>query len=231
MKSTSLVVLLIGACCVSATRAEEREKHSRWNLAEDVVATANAISFSQGTNGVWYFMESQSFAHDPFTYSLLPHYTVFCDFDPAAVDGLACLGDAERDVVGNRLPAVGVNFSSNPITISTSLPPLPPRSVFMHPGIEKLAIVAWRSPVTGTVRITGSFTGMDPTCGDGVLWSIDKGRNTLRSGAVANGGTASFALATAVKKNQVLYFIVHPNAEYSCDSTNLQLIITRADEG
>jgi hypothetical protein len=228
MKPTSILVIILGVCCVSATSAEDRDKHPTWNLAQDVVATGNEISFSQGTNGVWYFMESQSFSHDPFTYSLLPHYTVFCDFDPAAADGTACLGDAERDVVGNRLPAVGVNFTNGTVTIFNT--PLPPRSVFMHPGIEKLAIVAWKSPVTGTVRMMGSFADVDANCGDGVLWSIDKGRNTLRSGALANGGAASFALATAVKKNQVLYFIVHPNAEYSCDSTNLQLIITRADE-
>lgn len=228
MKASSILVIMLGLCCVSATRAEERDKHSTWNLARDVVATSNEISFSQGTNGVWYFMESQSFAHDPFTYSLLPHYTVFCDFDPAAADGLACLGDAERDVVGNRLPAVGANFSNN--TINFFDPPLPPQSVFMHPGIDKLAIVAWKSPVTGNVGIVGSFTDVDPNCGDGVLWSIDKGSQTLRSGALANGGTEGFALTAAVKKNQVLYFVVHPNAEYSCDSTNLQVIISRGDE-
>ena len=100
----------------------------------------------------------------------------------------------------------------------------------MHPGIDKLAIVAWKSPVNGNVMIAGSFTDIDSVCGDGVLWSIDKGSKTLRSGALSNGGTESFALTAAVKKNQVLYFIVHPNAEYSCDSTNLQLIITRGHE-
>src|SRR6185295_11546605 len=38
-------------------------------------------------------------------------YTVFCDFDPVAADGSACLGAADRDVVGNRLPAVGAHFT------------------------------------------------------------------------------------------------------------------------
>src|SRR3982751_3370527 len=139
MKPTSIVVIMLGVCCMSTARAEERDKPSIWNLAQDVVRTGNQISFSQGSNGVWYFLESTSLAHDPFTYSFLPHYTVFCDFDPAAADGAACLGDPELDVVGNRLPAVGTNFSNATLSIFTLA--LPPRSVLMHPGIDKLAIV------------------------------------------------------------------------------------------
>ena len=100
----------------------------------------------------------------------------------------------------------------------------------MHPGIDKLAIVAWKSPVNGNVTVTGSFRDVDPACGDGVLWSIDKGSKTLQSGDLANGGAASFSLVTAVKKDQIVYFTVDPKAEYSCDSTKLELIIGRADE-
>lgn len=228
MKSISVLVLMLGLCSVAATKAEDHDKRSTWNLAQDVVLTSNEISFSQGSNGVWYFLESATLTHDPFTYSRLPHYTVFCDFDPVAADGSACLGDAERDVVGNRLPAVGANFSNTALALFTSV--LPPRSVFMHPGIAKLAIVAWKSPVNGKVSVTGSFSDIDPVCGDGVLWSIDQGTKTLQAGEIPNGGTANFALVSAVKKDQVLYFIVHPNTEYSCDGTRLRLIISRSDE-
>jgi hypothetical protein len=228
MKATSIIVLMLGVCSISLTGAEGPEKQSRWNLAQDVVLTSNEISFSQGSNGVWYFLESASLTHDPFTYSRLPHYTVFCDFDPVAADGSACLGDAERDVVGNRLPAVGVNFSNAALVLFTSV--LPPRSVFMHPGIEKLAIVAWKSPVNGKVSVTGSFRDVDPACGDGVSWSIDKGTKTIQSGDLPNGGSASFAFVESVKKDQVLYFTVGPKAEYSCDGTKLALTITRGAE-
>jgi hypothetical protein len=225
MKSISILVLMLGVCG-SAMRADERDRPS-WNLAHDVLVTSNEISFSQGAGGVWYFLESASLAHDPFTYSRLPHYTVFCDFDPVAADGAACLGDAERDVVGNRLPAVGVNFTNAALQLFTSV--LPGRSVFMHPGIQKLAIVAWKSPVNGKVSVTGSFTDIDPVCGDGVLWSIDKGATTIRSGDLPNGGSASFGFVESVRKDRVLYLTVDPKAEYSCDGTRLQLVITRAD--
>ena len=80
----------------------------------------------------------------------------------------------------------------------------------MHPGIAKLAIVAWESPVNGKVSMTGSFTDVDPVCGDGVLWSIDKGATTIRSGDLPNGGSESFALVESAKKDQVLYFTVDP---------------------
>jgi len=226
MKSMSILVLILAMCSVSEMRADEPERHS-WNLAHDVLATSNEISFSQGANDVWYFLESASLIHDPFTYSRLPHYTVFCDFDPSAADGAACLGDAERDVVGNRLPAVGVNFTNAVLPLFTSV--LPPRSVLMHPGIEKLAIVAWKSPINGRVSVIGAFRDVDSVCGDGVLWSIDKGGTTIRSGNLPNGGSERFSFVASVRKNQVLYFTVDPKAEYSCDGTNLQVIITRVD--
>jgi hypothetical protein len=49
-----------------------------WNLSKDVRATNNEISFNQGSNGVWYFMETASEAHIPFNYSFLPTYVAPC---------------------------------------------------------------------------------------------------------------------------------------------------------
>ena len=132
---------------------------------------------------------------------IIPPAAVGCKPMSAAYapQGLLVAGGGERrattfyslDVVGNRLPAVGVNF--NNITLFPLSFGFPPPSVFMHPGIDKLTIVGWQSPINGRIRITGSFGDLDPTCGDGVLWSIDKGRNTLRSGDLPNGGAEDFA--------------------------------------
>lgn len=118
---------------------------------------------------------------------------MFCEFDPATANGVSCLKEPETDIGGNRLPQVGVNYSNT--TLFPSTLSIPPRSLMMHPGIDMLAIVAWKSPVNGKVRIAGSFSDIDAVCGDGILW----------------------------------YFIVHPKAEISCDSTRLQLIMTRGD--
>jgi hypothetical protein len=40
----------------------------------------------------------------------------------------------------------------------------------MHPGyFGELAIVAWKSPITGTVTVSGFFSDIDPNCGDGII--------------------------------------------------------------
>src|SRR5262249_27807441 len=106
---------------------------------------------------------------------------------------------------------------------------LPPRSVLMHPGIVKLVVVAWKSPINGRVSATGSFTDIDPGCGDGVLWSIDKGATTIRSGDIPNGGGESFSVVVSVRKDQVVYCTVDRKAESSGDGRRLQLVITRVD--
>jgi hypothetical protein len=104
---------------------------------------------------------------------------------------------------------------------------IPPHAVFLHPASDRFAIVAWKSPLNAIVEIKGGFTDLDPRCGNGVLWSIDKGGARLAFGDLPNGGTQSFQLsAVSVAKGQVPHFIVDPKAgEYHCDSTMLDLTI------
>lgn len=68
---------------------------------------------------------------------------------------------------------------------------LPARSLSMYPSVEGGA-VGWRSPVTGTVKITGCLTDSDPYDGAGVVWVIDHGsqafRRELSTGTLPNGG-------------------------------------------
>lgn len=76
----SIVVLMLGVCCVSAARAEERDPHSTWNLAQNVLLTSNQISFSQGSNDVWYFLERRSLLHDQILYFIVhPKAEISCD--------------------------------------------------------------------------------------------------------------------------------------------------------
>jgi hypothetical protein len=103
-------------------------------------------------------------------------------------------------------------------------------SVFVHPGISGLVIIGWKSPFTGLVNVSGLFfSDLDPTGFNGVVWSVDRGSQTLASGTIANGGPAqTFSLTNvAVKAGQVLYFIVDPNGDYTSDSTGVDVIVTR----
>lgn len=199
-----------------------------WNLSKDIRAAHNEISFNQGTNGVWYFMESASLRHNPQIYSFLPDYVAPCIGNPAdaAIDGMACWRDPSHTL--DHAPLVSVNFTNK--TQYVLYFPIPPHSVRMHPAPDRLAIVAWKSPLNAIVRLSGAFTDLDPLCGNGVLWSIDKGGQRLTTGALPNGGVQSFEVPSVnVSKGQVLYFIVDPKSgDYGCDSTMLDLTITEA---
>ena len=57
-------------------------------------------------------------------------------------------------------PNVTANATDQEVAIQTFK--LPPRSVSVHPGPNNGVVVCWRSPVKGTVRITGGVTRRRP---------------------------------------------------------------------
>lgn len=226
MKRISVLGLVLSVCVLSAA-GEPRKRNLTWNLWENLQVDSNQISFHQGSNGVWYFLESRTFSQNPLTYRFLPEYQGQCktSFFEVPIDGVPCWHDPIPDVNGNTVPLVGFNFTDVTQFILPGLG-VPPRSLFIHPGIDRLGIVGWKSPINGSVNIAGSFSDLDPNCGNGVLWFIDKGSRTLTSGDIPNGAAESFSLSSRVEKNQVLYFIVDPKEDYVCDTTSLKLVIT-----
>jgi hypothetical protein len=107
---------------------------------------------------------------------------------------------------------------------------IPAPSVWMHPGELGLGIIGWKSPITGLVNVAGNFSDLDPNCGNGVIWSVDRAGQTLTSGSIANGGPPqTFKLVGVhVVAGQVLYFTVDPNsADYFCDSTGVDVTISQ----
>ncbi len=100
----------------------------------------------------------------------------------------------------------------------------------MHPAPMYSAVVAWKSPINGTIDIMGKFTDADASCGDGVSWFIDKGNTTLMTKTFSNGGETSFIqqnISVSIGTN--LYFIVSSGSNNSnlCDTTALELLITQ----
>jgi hypothetical protein len=134
----------------------------------------------------------------------------------------------------NNAPLVGANFTYQaqfPNLASGDPFAIPARSVWMHPGLSgELAIIAWRSPITGTVNVSGFFIDLDPNCGDGVVWFVNKGGQGLANGTITNGGPSqSYSLAgIPVIAGQVFYFIVGSRQEYFCDSTGVDVTIRKA---
>jgi hypothetical protein len=197
-----------------------------WSLAKDFGAnpTANPARGSYGVY-VWSFLQSSSFAHDR-TYSLLPHYSN----QFAGVSGLsAWYGDITSSTcIGFVLPVVGINTTSSSQNPPCT-PTVPAGTVFVHPANPQMAIVGWQSPTSGTVTISGGVADDDATCGDGIRWYVDLDAATIASGAILNGGSASFptGLQATVHNGSVLYFIVDPGASgnINCDTTRLDVTI------
>ena len=169
-----------------------------------------------------------------------------------------CLGLGEyarmtqraNDVAGNRgvtawrgmadCPNLLVNTNVEARALSTLT--LPPRSVSVHPGPHSGVVVAWRSPITGCVRVSGRVQDADPNGGDGIAWAIDlhstNGRRELASGAFADGGRQDFAqgrtanalASISVRAGERLELVVLPKANYNNDTTTVELTIAEQGE-
>ena len=132
-------------------------------------------------------------------------------------------------------PNLLVNSTDAPHTISTLT--VPPRSVAVHPGPTNGVVVAWRSPVSGVVRITGRVADADPNGGDGIAWAIDRrganGPHELAAGDFPNGGAQAFAQgknanslqSVTVRQGERIEFIVLPKQNYSFDTTVIDATI------
>jgi Protein of unknown function (DUF1553)/Protein of unknown function (DUF1549)/Planctomycete cytochrome C len=136
-------------------------------------------------------------------------------------------------------PNVLANSTDQEVAIQTFK--LPAKSVSVHPGPNNGVAVGWRSPIKGTVSLTGGVTDADPACGDGIAWAIDRrkagGSRELASGDFANGGAQKFGQgkgATSLRVIEVepgesIDLMVLPKASHACDTTTVDLTITLTD--
>jgi hypothetical protein len=135
-------------------------------------------------------------------------------------------------------PLLLVNTNDLPVNVPGTMPP---HSVAVHPGPAAGVAIAWRSPMTGTVRMTGKVIDAHAACGNGVDWTIEHRTPRLAaglaSGSIANGGgqpisegqNADRLNSIAVQTGDLLQLIVLPKGEYSCDLTTVELQIAEQD--
>jgi hypothetical protein len=74
------------------------------------------------------------------------------------------------------------------------------------PGGSPAAIIEWKSPITGSVTVSGSLTGVDPD-ETGITYELDQGTTPLIGPSTEGGdSTASFGpLSVSVTAGQSLY--------------------------
>ena len=210
-----------------------------WNLAADFRVFPNQENPNRdscGNLGVWSFLESDpnTFpAHTPSTYTLLPEFIN----DAFFIFGLEkWQGSVVSTSIKDKLPHVGINTTG-----ATQFPRgivWPPGVVQFHPLPNAFAAVGWKSPFDGAVTVTGGVNDLDNSCGNGILWFIDRfdgfTNTTLASGSIPEGGSQNFqdgagsvSLASVtVNEGDFLYFLVDPKSmDHRCDSTGLNVII------
>jgi len=196
---------------------------SSWNLETDMAANPakNPAPDSHGTSGVWSFMQSSSLAQDG-NYRLLPSYSAIFDgiggFDTWFGTVSSC----------SALPEIGVNVSGSSQSACTFT--VPASTVFVHPANPQMAVVGWKSPITGTVQISGGVTSLDGGS-QGITWYVDEGTTTLASGTNSAGASTPFPdTSAAVTIGEFLYFIVGPSLSGAIgnDTTGLSVNIDSA---
>jgi hypothetical protein len=181
----------------------------RWDAAEDFERgprPANPGRDGYG-NTVWsYRYSSQGRSHDPATYELLPTFSVL------APDWEVWL--------------LAPNFQSASVGIVNS-------QMILHPSPSHLghnAILAWRSPIATTVRLQATLSRLHadadcPVPANGILWSLDQGNRSLRSGTLVQSTPENFQLTVPVAAGESLYVIVEDRGDSNCDSTGVRLEI------
>jgi hypothetical protein len=130
---------------------------------------------------------------------------------------------------GSDLPVLITNNSNTTEHVPGRMSP---HHVCVHPTPTQFAAAAWKSPLTGRVRVTSRVVHAHPACGNGVVWWLehrqaDEGA-VLAEGALGVGGQAAFApREVKVRKGDLLVLAVDPrDGNHVCDLTEIFLTVT-----
>ena len=221
-RSACVVGVLIGilAVCVGAVGVAKSasttglpgvlDRTGWWDAAADFRVSPNQANPSPDryTNpGVWSYLASASFAHNPGAYSLMPNYSI---------DGLQWNDPAYVNLL------VGISPTYRPLIVMHSY-----GGRVINDG--RMAILAWTSPISSSVTVRGSVELPDLSAcstGGGIIWSIDKGTQALSQSVLPAGGSDNFRLIVKVVKGDTLYFIHDPGFDSNCDSASVNLVIS-----
>ena len=128
------------------------------------------------------------------------------------------------------LPSLVVNATDQTVRIPGVVPP---RGVAVHPGQKLGAAIAWRSPLSGQVRLSGRISDHHD-CGDSVLWTLDhqgeSGFRPLARGDVKTSQSqqlvavddATLLQNLEVQKGDFLQLAIFPKTDYGCDLTGIE---------
>jgi hypothetical protein len=129
----------------------------------------------------------------------------------------------------NKTPLLVANSSDQNVRIPGNMKA---HGVCIHPSPTLSAVVGWKSPFAGAVRIEGKVTHAHPECGNGVTWSLEARRGITRQ-KLAEGATRGNQPATfgpiesfAVQPGDLVSLVIGPrDGNHACDLTDLEFIL------
>ena len=135
-----------------------------------------------------------------------------------------------------QTPSMFTNRSDEVIRFLTLT--IPPRSVVVHPSPTSAAVVAWKSPVTGTLKLTSSVVDADNKCGNGAAWRIEHrtryGTKVVAEGVIDNGGGEDWTgiqPITVAVGDVVALMILPRDSNHSCDTTHVEMKLAEVNGG
>lgn len=197
--------------CVSAVK---RGDAMVWNSYEDFRFSPeqqNPSPDQYGNENVWHYGYSIGLDHNPANYQLFTDYMT--------------VGEFEAWVTTN-IPAYPPYVGANPYDDEGNFQLVPTET--------NLALVGWRSPVEGGITISGEIGERNPSCGDGVIGSVER---MTASGIIklvqipvnrptdVVGQFAGYYIRLHVSIGDFVYFTIDPGASSECDIANLLFTI------
>jgi hypothetical protein len=226
---------VLAICCGAFLFAASAHAESRtWNLAgEFPVKKKNPSEDKYKDKGVWSYMYGE--ADTPSTYTLMTHF-----FKPKKEEGKCHVQDFYGfGRTGSVEGTPGIWYNAGP-TVERGMDRcapyaiFPSKTAFMHPEFSRLpeftnnAVVGWKSPVTGTVTVSGSVECVDEYV-SGISWQLDQGSAVLLGPVEADeDGFRSFGpIEVSVTAGEYLYLEIGRaiGVDGAFDSTAVALTI------
>lgn len=131
--------------------------------------------------------------------------------------------------VGENALSVLANSSDATVNIPGEMKP---HSVATHPSPKFASVIAWRSPIAGTLKVSGSVQDAHTACGNGILYSLELRRGQTREVLAAGESKGSSVIPlgplqeVSVMQGDVIALVIDPKGnEHSCDHTAINLTL------
>ena len=131
--------------------------------------------------------------------------------------------------VGENALSVLANSSDATVNIPGEMKP---HSIATHPSPKFATVIAWRSPIAGTLKISGTVQDGHTACGNGILYSLELRRGQTREVLVAGESKGSSVIPlgplqdVSVMQGDVIALVIDPKGnEHTCDHTPINLTL------